>query len=59
MLFWWICQFQTVAVDSSTESEGRSYIYAPEFLDGVECDDLLEQIIPIVALFPESHVSNA
>lgn len=28
----------------------RSYIDTPEFLDGVECNDLLQQIVPVVAL---------
>jgi hypothetical protein len=27
-----------------------TYIYAPEFLHRVECDDFLEQIVPVVAL---------
>jgi hypothetical protein len=27
-----------------------TYVDAPELLDGAECDDLLQQIIPVVAL---------
>lgn len=27
-----------------------TYVDAPEFLDGAECDDLLQQIIPVIAL---------
>lgn len=33
-----------------SRSRSSTYVDAPEFLDGVECDDLLQQIIPIVAL---------
>jgi len=28
----------------------KSYVDTPEFLDGVECNDLLKQIIPVVSL---------
>lgn len=34
--------------------EGKAYVDAPEFLDGVECNNLLEKIIPVVTLFPVS-----
>ena len=33
-----------------TKNDGISYVDAPEFFDRVECDDLLEQVVPVVAL---------
>lgn len=36
---------------------GGTYIDSPEFLDCVERDDLLEQIIPVVALHHEISMS--
>jgi hypothetical protein len=29
---------------------GLTYIYTPEFLDGVESDDFLQEIIPVITL---------
>lgn len=35
----------------------RTYIYSPEFFDGVKSDDFLEQIVPVIALEDSAWVS--
>lgn len=37
----------------------RSYVDAPEFFDGVECDDFLEQVVPVIALLVECVLAMA
>jgi hypothetical protein len=34
-----------------------TYVYAPEFFDGVECNDFFEQIIPVITLYGPGKVS--
>ncbi len=34
---------------------GISYVYTPEFLNGVECDNLLQEVVPIVILSNGQH----
>lgn len=37
----------------------QAYVDSPELLDRVEGDDLLEEIVPIVTLSPDAHVSTS
>lgn len=35
--------------------DGISYVYTPEFLYGVECDNLLQEVVPVVILGDSQH----
>lgn len=53
------CVLATFACIAVISSSGVTHIYSPEFLDRVERDDLLQEIVPVVALQHVSHEPEA